>query len=49
MQLAVVKPRLRAPVDEVINLDEIPDAHRRMELGTMVGKVVVRIWRPINE
>jgi len=49
MQLAVVKPRLRAPVDEVINLDEIPDAHRRMENGAMMGKVVVRIWRPPNE
>jgi len=49
MQLAVVKPRLRAPVAEVINLDEIPDAHRRMEIGAMMGKVVIRIWRPPNE
>ena len=49
MQLAIKYPRLRAPVDKVISLDEVPDAHRRMEIGALVGKVAVQIWRPPNK
>lgn len=46
MQFAVTNPGIRAPVDEVISLDKIPDAHRRMEAGAVTGKIAVRIWQP---
>lgn len=46
MQLAVMNPGVHAPIDEMIGLDEIPDAHRRMEAGAVMGKIVVRIWQP---
>lgn len=46
MQFAVTNPGLRVPVSEAISLDEVPDAHRRMEAGTVTGKIAVRIWQP---
>lgn len=46
MQCAVINPGLRAPVNEMISLDEIPDAHRRMEAGAVSGKIAVQIWQP---
>lgn len=46
MQFTVINPGLRAPVNEVINLDGVQDAHRRMETGAVTGKIAVRIWQP---
>jgi hypothetical protein len=46
MLLAVNKPNLHVPVDEVISLDEVPAAHRRIESGKVIGKIAVRIWQP---
>lgn len=46
MQFAIMKPSLCVPVGEAITLDEVPDAHRRMEAGAVTGKIAVRIWRP---
>jgi len=46
MQLAVKNPSLRVPLFEVISLDEVPDAQRRMEAGKVTGKIAVRIWQP---
>ncbi len=46
MLLAFKNPNLRAPVGEVISLDEVPAAHRRMEAGEVTGKIAVRIWQP---
>lgn len=46
MQFAVTNPGLLSSVNEVISLDDVPDAHRRMEAGSVTGKVAVRIWQP---
>lgn len=43
MQLAVTNPSFRVPVCEAISLDEVPEAHRRMEAGAVTGKIAVRI------
>lgn len=48
MQFAVMNPGLRVPVGEAISLDEVPDAHWRMEAGAVTGKIAVRIWQPSN-
>lgn len=49
MELAVVQPRLRAPIAEIISLNQLPDAHRRMESGAVMGKIAVRISPATNE
>ena len=46
MQFAVMNPGFRVPMNEMISLDELPDAHRRMEAGAVMGKISVRIWQP---
>ena len=43
LQFAVTTPSLRVPVDEVISLDEVAVAHRRIETGAVMGKIAVRI------
>ena len=46
MQFVVTNSSFRAPECEAISLYEVPDAHRRMEAGVVMGKIVVRIWQP---
>jgi NADPH2:quinone reductase len=46
LQFAETNPGLRVPIDEVISLDGISAAHRRMESGAVTGKIAVHIWRP---
>jgi zinc-binding alcohol dehydrogenase/oxidoreductase len=35
--------RFRSPIDEVISLEALAGAHRRMEAGQLIGKVIIRM------
>jgi len=43
MQFVVTNSSFRAPEYEAISLYEVPDAHRRMEAGVVMGKIVVHL------
>ena len=42
LDAAAAEPRLRAPVHAVITLDGIAGAHRQLEAGSVVGKIIIR-------
>lgn len=43
LDVAASDATFRVPVDDVIELEGLPDAHRRMEAGLLTGKVIVRL------
>jgi NADPH:quinone reductase-like Zn-dependent oxidoreductase len=43
LDVAASDARFRSPVDSIIAIDGIPDAHRRMEVGQLLGKVLIKM------
>jgi NADPH2:quinone reductase len=43
LKVASVDARFRAPIHDVISLDALATAHKRMEAGQLIGKVLIRI------
>jgi NADPH:quinone reductase-like Zn-dependent oxidoreductase len=43
LQFIVATPEYCVPLSETITLDEVPDAHQRMEAGLVSGKIIIRI------
>jgi NADPH:quinone reductase-like Zn-dependent oxidoreductase len=43
LELAASDSAFRAPIADVITLEGLPDAHRRMEAGAITGKIIVQM------
>ncbi len=43
LDVAATARGLQSPIDDVISLEALPAAHRKMEAGQLTGKVIVRI------
>ena len=43
LELAASNKSFHLPIDKIISLNDIVDAHRRMESGQLAGKVIIRL------
>lgn len=42
LMIAAAESNFRTRIDQIISINEIPDAHRRMESGLITGKILIR-------
>lgn len=43
MKLAAEIPKFRVPIEKVISLEQLSDAHQLMEDGSLMGKIIIQI------